>query len=120
MSRVLIAEPSADVRALLERVVVRAGHEATHYQRSRHGQLPAVDVLLLEPSLVGGIELASRLRAEQPHVAIVICSIFSPGPHSQELDPVAHVLKPFSREGLEEALRVAVAAAERSALPNGD
>ncbi|MCW2955020.1 MAG: response regulator receiver protein [Conexibacter sp.] len=115
MSRVLIAEPSADIRALLEHVVARAGHYPIRYQRSRHGRLPDVDVLLLEPALVGGIELASRVRTEQPHVAIVICSIFSPGPQTQELDPVAHVLKPFPRETLEDALRLAIATAARSA-----
>ncbi len=115
MPRVLIAEPSADVRVLLQHVVTRAGHEAIEYQRSRHGQLPDVDVLLLEPALVGGLELASRLRAEQPHVAIVICSIFSPGPQTQELDAVAHVLKPFSRSALERALEAAGATARRRA-----
>jgi CheY-like chemotaxis protein len=112
MARVLIAEPSADVRALLERSIRRLGHESlVHDRHFAEGEDAAVDVLLLEPAFNGGIELARELRATQPHVAIVICSIFPPSTELHELDPVAHVLKPFQRDALEEALTAAVAAA---------
>lgn len=111
MARVLIAEPSADVRALLERSIRRLGHEAVvHDRRLLDGELD-VDVLLLEPAFNGGVELAQTMRTAQPQLAIVICSIFPPSPQLYELAPVAHVLKPFQRDALEDALAAAVVAA---------
>jgi CheY-like chemotaxis protein len=109
MARVLIAEPSADVRALLERAIVRLGHEPVVHDASRPDQ-GAVDVLLLEPAYNGGVELAWEMRGAQPGLAIVICSIFPPSRELSELAPVAHLLKPFQRDALEDALTAAVAA----------
>lgn len=109
MARVLIAEPSADVRALLERSIVRLGHEPVVHDRRI--AVDDADVLLLEPAFNGGMELALELREQQPELPIVICSIFPPSPQLQQLDPVAHVLKPFQRDSLEDALTAAVAAA---------
>lgn len=108
MARVLIAEPSADVRALLERAVRRLGHEPVVHQRRADGDTEAADVLLLEPAFNGGVELARSLRREQPRLPIVICSIFPPSEELQELAPAAHVLKPFQRETLEDALQLAI------------
>jgi CheY-like chemotaxis protein len=111
MARVLIAEPSADVRALLERSIRRLGHEPIVHDRRRTPGEDDIDVLLLEPAFNGGLELARAMRATQPQLAIVICSIFPPSSELHELEPVAHVLKPFQREALEEALTAAVLAA---------
>jgi len=112
MARVLIAEPSADVRALLERSIVRLGHEpVVHDRRTTEAEAAEADVLLLEPAFNGGLELAQSLRDLRPALPIVICSIFPPSPQLQRLDPVAHVLKPFQRDSLEHALTAAVAAA---------
>ena len=109
MARVLIAEPSADVRALLERAVRRLGHEPVVHQRQADERRADADVLLLEPAFNGGVELARTLREDRPRLAIVICSIFPPSPELSELSPVAHVLKPFQRDALEHALTAAVA-----------
>lgn len=111
MAKVLIAEPSADVRALLERSIRRLGHEPVVHDRRRREAVLDVDVLLLEPAFNGGMELAQSMRTTQPQLAIVICSIFPPSPELHELAPVAHVLKPFQRDSLEDALQAAVAAA---------
>ncbi|MBB4661599.1 hypothetical protein [Conexibacter arvalis] len=111
MARVLIAEPSADVRALLERSIVRLGHEPVVHDRHTAAAAENADVLLLEPAFNGGLELARTLRAEHPELPIVICSIFPPSPQLQGLEPVAHVLKPFQRDALEHALTAAVEAA---------
>jgi CheY-like chemotaxis protein len=111
MARVLIAEPSADVRALLERSIRRLGHEPIVHDRKRADGEGEIDVLLLEPAFNGGVEVARTMRANQPHLAIVICSIFPPSSELSELSPVAHVLKPFQRNALEEALAAAVLAA---------
>lgn len=111
MAKVLIAEPSADVRALLERSIRRLGHDPIEHDRNRGDGDGEVDVLLLEPAFNGGLDLARTMRATQPDLAIVICSIFPPSAELQELAPIAHVLKPFQREALEEALAAAVTAA---------
>lgn len=111
MARVLIAEPSADVRALLERSIVRLGHEPIVHGQRAAATSEAADVLLLEPAFNGGLELARLMRERHPGLPIVICSIFPPSPQLQRLDPVAHVLKPFQRDALEDALAAAVAAA---------
>ena len=110
MARVLIAEPSSDVRALLERSIVRLGHEPVVHDRRTADTAGGADVLLLEPAFNGGMELALQLRESHPDLPIVICSIFPPSPQLQQLDPVAHVLKPFQRDSLEDALTAAVAA----------
>ena len=107
MARVLIAEPSADVRALLERAVRRLGHEPVVHERRADDGAEA-DVLLLEPAFNGGMELARTLRRDRPQLAIVICSIFPPSEEMQDLAPAAHVLKPFQRDTLEDALLLAI------------
>jgi len=108
MARVLIAEPSADVRALLERAVRRLGHEPVVHQRQADERRADADVLLLEPAFNGGVELARTLREDRPRLAIVICSIFPPTEELQDLAPAAYVLKPFQRDTLEDALMVAI------------
>lgn len=108
MARVLIAEPSADVRALLERAVRRLGHEPVVHLRHADERDADADVLLLEPAFNGGVELARTLREDRPRLAIVICSIFPPTEELQDLAPAAYVLKPFQRDTLEDALMVAI------------
>lgn len=109
MARVLIAEPSADVRALLERAVLRLGHvPVMHERRAADGDGADADVLLLEPAFNGGMELARTLRRDRPELAIVICSIFPPSEELQDLAPAAYVLKPFQRDTLEDALQLAI------------
>jgi len=110
MARVLIAEPSADVRVLLERAVRRLGHEPLVPSAPGAPLPPPPDVLLLEPAFHGGLELARALRRDHPHVAIVICSIYPPTAELQALAPAAYVLKPFARDTLEDALHAAIAA----------
>jgi CheY-like chemotaxis protein len=110
MARVLIAEPSADVRALLERAVRRLGHEPVVHKRRGLARDTDADVLLLEPAFNGGVELAHSLRRDQPQLAIVICSIFPPSEELHDLKPAAYVLKPFLRDTLEDALQTAITA----------
>jgi len=114
MAKVLIAEPSADVRALLERAIVRLGHEPVVHDSRLPASEDDIDVLLLEPAFNGGLELAHVLRAGRPGLAIVICSIFPPSRQLNQLGAVAHVLKPFQRDTLEHALTAAVAVAAAS------
>jgi CheY-like chemotaxis protein len=115
VARVLIAEPSADVRALLARAVRRVGHEVLELDPRAPEPAPDADVLLLEPACANGLAAARALRARSPGLPIVICSIFPPRPDLLHLGAIAHVVKPFDRQVLEQALQDAAASASRDA-----
>ena len=107
--RVLIGEPFPEVARLLEHAVGHLGHEAVAQRGAWDGtQLPDVDVLVLEPELENGLELARALRREKPGLP-VICTVNGTPRHGvDELDPVATLVKPFALAELEAALRDAV------------
>lgn len=107
MARVLVAEPSPDVRLLLRRVVARLGFEPVELDSARRSDPAGFDVLLLEPAMVGGLKLAQRARRRDPALPIVVCSIYSPRDDVTALEPVAHLVKPFRRVELEAALYAA-------------
>jgi DNA-binding response OmpR family regulator len=116
-ARVLIGEPFPEVRQLLERAVDHLGHEPVAHQPGA-AALPDVDVLVLESTLEGGLELVRALREENPdHTLICTCSE-TPGADVRELEPVAYLVKPFALADLEraltDALRQSVAASSRA------
>ena len=69
MARVCISEPVAETRELLERLVLRLGHEVV----PEH-QLVAADALLFEPGSPHGVTLARRARVHCPDTALVAVS----------------------------------------------
>ncbi|MCW3011581.1 MAG: hypothetical protein JWO90_1985 [Solirubrobacterales bacterium] len=69
MARVCISEPVAETRELLERLVLRLGHEIV----PEH-QLIAADALLFEPGSAHGVTLARRARRHSPETALVAVS----------------------------------------------
>lgn len=107
MARILIVEPHADIRALLEHVVRRLGHEAV-YTDGNGGPIPDVDAAVIEPGDFAGMRLARHVRAlGRP---VVFTSIFAAEPEALELKPAAYFVKPFALHELEEALTAALAA----------
>lgn len=115
-ARVLVGEPYPEVRAFLERALARLGHEPIAPDgRWRAGSLPEVDVLILEPALPDGVELARALRRAKPGLP-VICTASGPFPRDvEQLEPVACLVKPFAVAELARALRGAVARARSCA-----
>jgi DNA-binding response OmpR family regulator len=106
---VLIGEPFPEVAQLLERAVGRLGHEAVAHEPGwADTALPDVDVLVLEPELHDGLELARALRREKPELPVICTLSGDPGRDVAELDPVATLVKPFALADLETALRDAV------------
>jgi hypothetical protein len=98
MKRVLIAEPDADVRELLEVTVKRLGYEAM--SKPDGGK---VDAVLLEPACAAGRSVLRRFGAYAPPV--VCLSIY---PREDGLEPpssVAYLLKPASSAQIAGALR---------------
>jgi CheY-like chemotaxis protein len=112
---VLIAEPSPDVRLLLRHAVEHVGFIPVELTSRARADPSSVDVMLLEPAMRGGPELALIARRLQPGLPIIICSIYSATPELAALEPVDYLVKPFRREELEQALRQAAPAHTQAA-----
>ncbi|MGH3022134.1 MAG: hypothetical protein ACRDNI_00630 [Gaiellaceae bacterium] len=109
MARILVFEPNPEVRALLAHVVTRLGHEPVYAEDGPGDFLPDdADVLLIEPADRRALSVAQMLRLRHGGLPIVCTSIFPATPESQELRPVAYLVKPFSLVELERALDEAV------------
>ncbi len=96
--RVLIAEPDADVRELLELTVRRLGYEAVAVDERGD-----VDAVLLEPASAVGRSVLRRFGADAPPV--VCLSVY---PREEGLEPsasVAYLVKPASSTEIADALR---------------
>ncbi len=104
MARVCISEPVAETRELLERLVVRIGHEVV----PEH-QLIAADALLFEPSSPHGVMLANRARRHCPETALVAVSAL-PVADAGLPGRVHSLTQPFLPADLERALDSALAA----------
>jgi len=107
MARVLILEPSAELLHLLERSVLRLGHEPVRPARGGD-EPPDADAVLLDPDLDSSAEVAAAFRDRHPDVPMIVCSIYPPSEETRRLRPSRHLLKPFTREELERALDAAV------------
>ncbi len=105
MARVLIYEPHDDIRALLELVVRRLGHVpvAAGGPAVEH---TGVDVAVIEPGELDGLQLAQALRAQQ--VPVLFTSIYPPSADLLDLAPAAYLVKPFPLSALERALEQAL------------
>lgn len=98
--RVLIAEPDADVRQLLELTVRRLGYDVV-------AEGCDADAVLLEPACAAGRSLLLDFGPAPPPV--VCLSIY---PREEGLEPaesVAYLTKPSSTTEIGDALRDAVA-----------
>jgi DNA-binding NtrC family response regulator len=107
-ARVLIGEPFPEVRQLLERAVDLLGHEPVAHQPGAAAMPRDVDVLVLEPALEGGLELARALRAGNPDLPVICTCSEAPATEFSELSPIAYLVKPFALADLERALLDAV------------
>jgi CheY-like chemotaxis protein len=108
MARVLICEPHDDVRALLELVVRRMGHEPETYKGPAVGHR-GVDAAVIEPGEVNVLRLARNLRAQ--NVPVLFTSIYPATAELLDLAPAAYLVKPFPLYSLEQALAEALAPA---------
>ena len=109
MARILIVEPHADIRSLLELVINRLGHEPVIYTGVADDALD-VDAAVIEPGEGPGIAVAKQLRPRG--VAVVFISIFPAESEALSLEPSAYLVKPFPLYALEHALTDALAPAE--------
>jgi CheY-like chemotaxis protein len=99
--RVLISEPNAEVRRLLELTVERLGYEPVKAPSA--GPPPAADAVLLEPAFPDSHSLLHRFGEDVPPV--VCLSVY---PREAGLAPpqsVAYLVKPSSTAAVGDALR---------------
>jgi CheY-like chemotaxis protein len=106
VATVLIVDPDPSTRSLLELLLLRLGHRPIGPREWVEGAEP--DVLLLEPASKPGMRLARGVRRRFAHLPILCVSIDGPSRETRELEPVAHVMKPFRRSQLESALEQAL------------
>ena len=99
--RVLISEPNAEVRRLLELTIARLGYEPV--QAPHAGRPPAVDAVVLEPGSADSHSLLHRFGDDVPPV--ICLSVY---PREAGLAPpesVAYLVKPSSTAEIGVALR---------------
>jgi len=106
VATVLIVDPDPATRSLLELLCRRLGHLVIGPRDWVNGEEP--DLVLLEPASRPGVRLARGVRHRFPQLPILCVSIDGPSDESRELEPVAHVMKPFRRNQLELALEQAL------------
>ena len=109
MATVLIAEPAAEIRALLTHVVTRLGHDAVESDdvRDLEGRIDELDAAIVEPAEPSAFLIAERLRAAHTRMPLVFVSVLPRTPESDVLQPVVHLVRPFDMK----TLRTAVASA---------
>jgi DNA-binding response OmpR family regulator len=111
MTVVVVAEDDADLRALLTKVVVRAGFEVVDAADGRAALAAARDPLVRAVAcdvglpLVSGVQLCRRLRAEFPdrHLPILLLSGAAGERHRDEALAAGaddYLVKPFRMETL--------------------
>ena len=106
MATILIVDPDAANRSLLELLCLRLGHQPIGSREWMEGQEP--ELMLLEPVSGAGVRLARGVRRRFPNLPILCVSIDGPTRDTLELGAVGHVMKPFRRFQLERALQDAL------------
>jgi two-component system cell cycle sensor histidine kinase/response regulator CckA len=124
---VLLVEDEAPVRALLARVLRRRGYRvaeasngADALERIRAGAYPDLAVLITDLVMprLGGVALARSVRADHPHLPILLMSGYSRDGVPEDLlaDPAIRFLeKPLQADALLHAVRSLVDAAPTGA-----
>jgi DNA-binding response OmpR family regulator len=96
VARVLISDGSLDVRQLLIAGVGRMGHEGIVVDSVDRALVESAHVLVVEPSEPHCYAVAQRVRNERGDLPIICISIHPPSAESRLLQPVAHLIKPFT------------------------
>jgi CheY-like chemotaxis protein len=109
MARILISEPHPDLRALLEAIVRRTGHEPVGHGELTDDDAPAV--MILEPASADGLAAAAGLRSRLENLPIICTSVSPPDEQARALHPIAFLVKPFRLGDLERAIALALAPA---------
>lgn len=102
--RILVIDDDRSARTLLERVLVRAGHQVTLVDNAEQG-LQAIsqggfDLLITDKNLPGtdGLEVLRQAREKQPAMRAIMITGFpthETQSHARELGVYSYITKPF-------------------------
>jgi DNA-binding NtrC family response regulator len=102
--RILVIDDDRSARMLLERVLVRAGHQVTLVDNAEQG-LQAItaggfDLLITDKNLPGtdGLEVLRQAREKQPTMQAILITGFPTAEtrtHAKDLGVFSYVAKPF-------------------------
>jgi DNA-binding response OmpR family regulator len=101
MARVLIVEPHADLRTLLDLVIRRLGHEPV-IPGVGDGHPVDLDAGVIEVGDGAGLLAARRLREQGRPV--VLMGVVPADDEERAINPAAYLVKPFPLHRLEHAL----------------
>src|SRR3954447_20328553 len=103
MARIVVCESSPELQHLFTRTLARLGHEPTivHGPASDSDWADAVLVDVDSDAMAGA---ATALHAHAPELPVIVCSIYPRDARSEAFEPVAHLLKPFTRADLDRAI----------------
>ena len=116
MPIVLVVDDESQIRDLLARWIVAAGYEvreaATAAAALEDMQVAVADVVLCDVMLPGetGLSLTGKIREQFPATAVVlVTAVRTVSPHiSMQPGVVAYLAKPFAREEVLNAVKLAV------------
>lgn len=101
VARILIVEPHADLRTLLDLVVRRLGHEPV-VQKTGDGDPADLDAGVIEVGDGSGLLAARRLR--ELGRPVVLMGVIPADDEVRAIDAAAYLVKPFPLHRLEHAL----------------
>lgn len=116
LGRILVIDDDRSARALLERVLQRAGHTVTLVDNAEQGlsalSAGGFDLLITDKNLPGtdGLEVLRQARAKQPAMRAILVTGFPTSEtrsHARDLGVFSYVTKPF---GVNEILDICDAA----------
>lgn len=109
MANILIIDSDSTVARLLVEVARRAGHEGIVAGGPAGGiSEREADLLLVDPTAPGALELAAALRRRRPGFPIVTVGADPADPRCERFAPTARVARPFRIAELERALAEAL------------
>ena len=125
--RILVIDDDRSARMLLERVLVRAGHQVTLVDNAEQG-LQAIarggyDLLITDKNLPGtdGIEVLRQAREKQPAMQAIMVTGFpthETQTHARDLGVFSYVTKPFGVHDILDICDSAIrAGAAKAAVP---
>ncbi len=110
MTRILVAEHDPTVRELIHVQLRVLGYEAVEPETQEDFELA-----LIEPERPWALELARRIRREQPSLPLVFLSVREPTERTAILQPQAHLVKPVGLTALGQRLEAVLAGNGRAA-----
>lgn len=110
MASVLLGEANPNLSRLFATLLERLGHEVI-VMGGGSAVPPPADLLLLEPACPHFLDQARMAREHNRELPIVYMSKPPPDARFVTLGPNAYLTKPFTIDGLDTAIRAALAAA---------